>query len=176
MKLDCYSKPPKVFFYPIICYHARHTGQTSHVIIFRLLILVKMIMRSLLRRLSILKLRSQQLMGRHKLYKSGGDPRIFRRCLLFDIGRSSSDFLDLEPCGKSHAVDACRPPLGDCSATARFALQMTKFSVDVPMTIGRRPSGDCRDTCQSPSNDNKPYDHRQVAVWASCGHLRVRYG
>ena len=116
------------------------------------------------------------LRGRHKLYKSCGDPRIFRRCLLFDIGRSSPDFLDLEPCRKSHAADACRPPLGDCSVTARFALQMTKFSADVPTTIGRRPSGDCRDTCRSLADDNKSYDHRQVTVWASCGHLRVRYG
>ena len=85
-------------------------------------------------------------------------------------------FLDLEPCCKSHAADACRPPLGDCSATARFALQMTKFLADVPMTIGRRPSGDCRDTCPSPLDNNKSYDHRQVAVWASCGHLWVRNG
>ena len=116
------------------------------------------------------------LRGRHKLYKSGSEPRIFRRYLLFDIGRSSPDFLDLEPCRKSHAADACRPPLVDCSATTRFALQMTKFSADVPTTISRHPSGDCRDTCRSPSDDNKSYDHRQVAVWASCGHLRVRYG
>ena len=45
-----------------------------------------------------------------------------------------------------------------------------------PTTIGRRPSGDCRDACRLPADDNKSYDHRQVTVWASCDHLRVRYG
>ena len=119
---------------------------------------------------------SKYLRGRHKDYKSCGDRPIFRRCLLFDIGRSSPDFLDLEPCRKSHAADVCRPLPGDCSVTARFTQQMTKFSADGPMTIGRRPSGDCRGTCRSPPDDNKSYDHRQVAVWASCGHRRVRYG
>ena len=77
----------------------------------------------------------------HKLYKSSGDRQIFRRCLLFDIGRSSAEFLDLEPCRKSHAADACRPPLGDCSATARFALQMTKFLADAPPVSRRRLAG-----------------------------------
>ena len=112
---------------------------------------------------------------RHKLYKSCSDHPIFRRCLLFDIGRSSPDFFDLEPCRKSQAADVCLPPPGDCSATARFALQMTKFLADGPTTIGRWPSGDWRGTCQLPSDANKSYDHRQVAVRASCGHRRVCY-
>ena len=115
------------------------------------------------------------LRRRHKLYKSYGDPPIFRRCLLFDIGRSSPDFFDLEPCRKSQAADVCRPPPGDCSATARFALQMTKFSGDGLMAIGKWPSGDWRGTCRPPSDANKSYDHRQVAVLASCGHRWVRY-
>ena len=113
----------------------------------------------------------ETLRGRHKLYKSCGDRQIFRRCLLFAIGRSSPDFLDLEPCHKGQAADVCRPPPGDCSVTARFAPQMTKFSADVPTTIGRRPSGDFRGTCRSPSDDNKSYDHRQVI-----GHCAVIYG
>ena len=52
-----------LLLYPIICHHARHAGQNSYVIIFRLLTLVKMTMRSLLRKLSILNLSlsSQQL-------------------------------------------------------------------------------------------------------------------
>ena len=52
-----------LLMYPIICHHARHASQTSHVIIFLLLTLVKMTMRSLLRKLSILNLSSQQLIG-----------------------------------------------------------------------------------------------------------------
>ena len=112
---------------------------------------------------------------RHKLYKSCGDPPIFRRFLFFGIGRSSPDFFDLEPCRKSHTPDVWRPPPGDCSATARFTLQMTKTSGNGPMTISRWPSGDCRGTCRSPSDAKKSYDHRQVAVRASCGHRWVRY-
>ena len=65
------------------------------------------------------------LRGRHKLYKSCGDPPIFRRFLFFGIGRSPPDFLDLEPCRKGQATDVCRPPPGDCSAIARFVPQMT---------------------------------------------------
>ena len=112
---------------------------------------------------------------RHKLYKSCGDPPIFRRFLFFGIGRSSPDFFDLEPCRKSHAPDVWRPPPGDCSATARFTLQMTKISGDGPTTIGRWPSSDCQGTCRSPSDAKKSYDHWQVAVRASCGHRWVRY-
>ena len=62
---------------------------------------------------------------RHKLYKSCGDPPIFRRFLFFGIGRSPPDFLDLEPCRKGQAADVCWPPPGDCSAIARFVPQMT---------------------------------------------------
>ena len=116
------------------------------------------------------------LRRRHKDYKSCGDRPIFRRCLLFDIGRSSPDFLDLEPCRKSHAADVCRPPPGDCSVTARFTQQMTKFSADAPTTIARRPSGDCRGTCRSPSDDNKSYDHRQVTGRSPFGHRAVING
>ena len=78
---------------------------------------------------------------RHKLFKLSGDQQIFRRCLLFDIGRSLADFLDLEPCRKSHASDACRPLLGDCSATALFVLQVTKFPADAPPVSRRRLAG-----------------------------------
>ena len=120
------------------------------------------------------------LSRRHKLYKSSGDWQIFRRCLLFDIGRSLADFLNLEPCRKSHAADACWPLLGDCSATARFVLQMTKFPADAPPVSRRRLAGTPAVTAGTPVSrrrgDNKSYDHRQVIVWASCGHLRVRYG
>ena len=104
--------------------------------------------------------RSQLLLrGRHKNYKSCGDRPIFRRCLLFDIGRSSPDFLDLEPCRKSHAADVCRPPPGDCSVTARFAQQMTIFSADGPTTIGRRPSGRRRTTINPTIIGRLPFGH-----------------
>ena len=33
-------------------------------------------------------------------HKSHGDRRIFAGCLFFEIGSSSADFLDLEPCRK----------------------------------------------------------------------------
>ena len=53
----------QLLLYSITCHHARHANQTFHVIVFRLLTLVKMTLRSLLRKLSILNLRSQQLIG-----------------------------------------------------------------------------------------------------------------
>ena len=56
-----------LLLYPIICHHARHANQTSHVIVFRLLNLVKVTMRSLLRKVSILNLRSQQLKDNYSL-------------------------------------------------------------------------------------------------------------
>ena len=112
---------------------------------------------------------------RHKDYKSCGERQIFRRCLLFGIARSSSDFLDLEPGRKGQAADVCRPPLGDCSATARFAQQVTKFSADVLTAIGRRPSGDRWATCRSPSDNNKSYDDRQVIGRSPFGHRVAIY-
>ena len=90
--------------------------------------------------------------GGHKLYKSGGDPRIFRRCLLFDIGSSSADFLDLEPCRK-----VSQPP-GDCSAAGRFYPLMTKFSADVLEVSRQRSSGLLAVTAGS------PVDHRMTPM------------
>ena len=104
-----------------------------------------------------------------------GDRQIFRRCLLF---ATSADhrriFSTLNHVVNGQAADVCRPPLGDCSATARFAPQMTKFSADVPTTIGRRPSGDSPGHLpMSPSDDNKSYDHRQVIGRSPFGHRAV---
>ena len=112
----------------------------------------------------------QILYLRHKLYKSCGDPPIFPRFLFLGIGRSSPDFFDLEPCRKSHAPDVWRPPPGNCSATARFTLQMTKISGDGPTTISRGPGGDCRGTCRWPSDAKKSYDHPTIIGRSPFGH------
>ena len=127
---------------------------------------------------AILNLLACALYLRHKLYKSCGDPPIFHWFLFFGIGRSSPDFFDLEPCRKSHAPDVWRPPPGDCSATARFTLQMTKISGDGPTTIGRGPGSDCRGTCWWSSDAKKSYDHPTIfgrsPFRASCSHRWVR--
>ena len=112
----------------------------------------------------------------HKLYKSSGDRQIFRRCLVFDIGRSSADFLDLEPCCKSHAADACRPPLGNCSATARFALQMTKFPADAPPVSRRRLAGAPAVTAGTPVGRRWTTINPTIIGRSPFGHRAAIYG
>ena len=116
------------------------------------------------------------LCRRHKLYKSSGDRQIFRRCLLFDIGRSSADFLDLEPCRKSHAADTCRLPLGDCSATTRFALQMTKFPADAPPVSQRRSAGTPSVTAGTPVGRGRTTVNPTIIGRSLFGHRAAVYG
>ena len=112
-------------------------------------------------------------------HKSRGARPIFAGCLFFEIGRSSADFLDLEPCHKvSHGAsdgrrrETVRPPFDFIWKWPTFG----RCPDDVPATIVRQPSGDRRSSCRSPPDANESCNHRQVTVWSPFGHRRIRSG
>ena len=59
-----------------------------------------------------------------------------------------------------HRWETVRPP-PICSANDKIS---GRCPTGVRTTMGKRPSGNCRDACWSPADNNKSYYHRQVTV------------
>ena len=97
---------------------------------------------------------------------------MFAGCLFFDIGSSSADFLDLERCRKVRQ----RPLVGDCSATGRFALELTKIPADAPPMSRRRSAGARAVTVGAPVDDRQTTMNRAIICKSPFGERAAIHG
>ena len=123
---------------------------------------------------------------RHKLNKSSGDPRIFRRCLFFEIGSSLADFLDLEPSRKvsqrvpdSHRRETVRSPFDFLRKWPNFRpmsrrCPRRRSSGGLPVTVGAPVNR--RQTTMNPAIIGRSLFGQRAAIDGFCPSWIWKFG